>query len=56
MFFILFNEVITIILENYILSDTKVKFHDNYIASDINTQKKYINTVFIHLLEKINNK
>ena len=50
---IVFNEVIIIVLENYDLSNTKVKIHNDYIATDINSQKKYINTVFVHLLKKI---
>lgn len=45
--------MIFIVLENYNLSNTKVKIHNDYIVSDINLQKDYINRVFIHLLEKI---
>lgn len=48
--------MIFIVLENYNLSNTKVKIHNDYIVSDINLQKDYIDRVFIHLLEKISNK
>lgn len=50
---IVFNEVIIIVLENYDLSNTKVKVHNDYFVSDIDAQKEYINMVFVHLLKKI---
>ncbi len=42
------------ILEEYILENTKVKFYDDYIVEDVATQKEYINNIIINLIYKIN--
>lgn len=42
------------ILEEYILKNTKVKFYDDCIVENITTQKEYIDNVIINLIRKIN--
>jgi len=42
------------ILEEYTLEDTKIKFYDDYIVENIATQKEYIDNVIINLIRKIN--
>lgn len=42
------------ILEEYTLENTKIKFHDDYIVENITTQKEYIDNVIINLIKKIN--
>ncbi len=42
------------ILEEYTLENTKIKFYDDYIVNDINIQKKYIDNVIVNLIRKIN--
>ncbi len=42
------------LLEEYNIENTKVKFYDDYIVEDINTQKEYINSVIVNLIRKIN--
>lgn len=40
------------ILEEYILENTKIKFYDNYITENITTQKEYIDNIIINLINK----
>ncbi len=40
------------ILEEYTLENTKIKFYDDYIVKNIDTQKEYINNVIINLIRK----
>lgn len=40
------------LIEEYIIENTKIKFYDDYIVKDINTQKEYIDNVIINLIEK----
>lgn len=42
------------ILEEYTLENTKVKFYDDYIVENIVNQKDYIDNVIINLIKKIN--
>ena len=42
------------LLEEYILENTKVKFYDDYIVENISNQKEYIDNVIINLIKKIN--
>lgn len=42
------------ILEEYILKNTKIKFYDNYIVENIDTQKDYIDNVIINLIRNLN--
>lgn len=42
------------LLEEYILENTKVKFYDDYIVENASTQKEYIDNVIINLIRKIN--
>ena len=42
------------LLEEYILENTKVKFYDDYIVENTVTQKEYIDNVIINLIRKIN--
>ncbi len=42
------------ILEEYILENTKIKFYDNCIAENISNQKEYIDNVIINLIRKVN--
>lgn len=40
------------ILEEYTLENTRIKFYDNYIVENINTQKEYIDNIIINLINK----
>lgn len=40
------------ILEEYTLENTKIKFYDDYIAENITTQKEYIDKIIINLINK----
>lgn len=42
------------ILEEYTLENTKVKFYDDDIVENIATQKEYIDNIIINLINKIN--
>lgn len=42
------------LLEEYTLENTKIKFYDNYIVKNTATQKEYIDNVIINLIKKIN--
>lgn len=42
------------LLEEYIIENTKVKFYDDYIVENISNQKKYIDNVIVNLIRKIN--
>lgn len=41
------------LLEEYIIKNTKVKFYDDYIVENISTQKEYIDNIIINLIRKI---
>ena len=38
------------ILEEYTLENTKIKFYDDYIVENISTQKEYIDSIIINLI------
>lgn len=40
------------VLEQYTLENTKIKFYDNYIVENIATQKEYIDKIIINLINK----
>ena len=40
------------ILEEYTLENTKIKFYDDYIVENIVTQKEYIDKIIINLVNK----
>lgn len=40
------------ILEEYTLENTKIKFYDDYIVENIATQKEYIDKIIINLINK----
>lgn len=42
------------ILEEYTLENTKVKFYDDYIVENTTNQKEYIDNVITKLIKKIN--
>lgn len=42
------------ILKEYTLENTKIKFYDDYIVEDITTQKEYIDNLIVNLIKKIN--
>lgn len=42
------------LLEEYKIQKTKIKFYDDYILKDINTQKEYIDNIIVNLIRKIN--
>lgn len=42
------------LLEEYTIENTKVKFYDDYIVENISNQKEYIDNVIINLISKIN--
>ena len=39
-------------LEEYTLENTKIKFYDDYIVENINTPKEYIDNIIINLINK----
>lgn len=41
------------LLEEYTLENTKIKFYDDYIVENIDTQKEYIDNIIINLIRKI---
>lgn len=40
------------LLEEYMLENTKIRFYDDYIVQDSDTQKEYIENIIINLLNK----
>lgn len=40
------------LLEEYILENTKIKFYDDYMVKNIATQKEYIDKIIINLINK----
>lgn len=40
------------ILEQYTLENTKIKFYDDYIVENTATQKEYIDKIIINLINK----
>ena len=42
------------LLKEYIIENTKVKFYDDYIVENISNQKEYIDNVIVNLIKKIN--
>lgn len=40
------------LLEEYMLENTKIRFYDDYIVKDSDTQKEYIDNLIINLLNK----
>lgn len=42
------------LLEEYTIENTKVKFYDDYIVENISNQKEYIDNVIINLIITIN--
>lgn len=40
------------ILEQYTLENTKIKFYDDYIVQNTATQKEYIDKIIINLINK----
>ncbi len=42
------------LLEEYTLENTKIKFYDDYIVENISNQKEYIDNIIINLIRKIN--
>ena len=39
-------------LEEYTIENTKIKFYDDYIVQNSNTQKEYIDNIIINLMNK----
>lgn len=39
-------------LEEYTIANTKIKFYDDYIVQDSNNQKEYIDNIIINLMNK----
>ncbi len=39
-------------LEEYTIENTKVKFYDDYIVESVTTQKEYIDNIIINLINK----
>lgn len=42
------------LLEEYTIENTKIKFYDDYIEGNISNQKEYIDNVIVNLIRKIN--
>ncbi len=40
------------VLEEYTLESTKIKFYDDYIVENITTQKECIDNIIINLINK----
>lgn len=40
------------ILEEYTLENTRIKFYDDYIVEDVSIQKEYIDKIIINLINK----
>ncbi len=40
------------LLEDYIIEDTKIKFYDDYIVQDTSIQKEYIDNIVVSLINK----
>lgn len=40
------------LLEEYTIENTKIKFYDNAISENITNQKDYIDSVIINLIKK----
>ena len=40
------------VLEEYVLENTKIKFYDDCVVENINSQKEYLDNVIINLIEK----
>lgn len=53
-FFINFKEAIYMMLEEYTIENTKIKFYDDYILENTTNQKEYIDNVIVNLIRKIN--
>ena len=51
-FLIKLNVAIYMILEEYILENTKIKFYDDYTVENIATQKEYMDNIIINLIYK----
>ena len=41
------------LLKQYTIENTKIKFYDDYIVENIDTQKEYIDNIIISLIRKI---
>lgn len=41
-------------LEEYIIDNTNIKFYDDDIVENVATQKEYIDNIIINLIYKIN--
>ncbi len=41
------------LLEQYTIENTKIKFYDDYIVENIDNQKEYIDNIIINLIRKI---
>lgn len=41
------------LLKEYIIENTKVKFYDDYIVENISNQKEHLDNVIINLIRKI---
>lgn len=39
-------------LEEYTIGNTQIKFYDDYIVQDSNNQKEYIDNIIINLMNK----
>ncbi|MBR2289952.1 MAG: hypothetical protein IJ867_04995 [Clostridia bacterium] len=53
MFFLInFREAIYVILEEYIIENTKIKFYDDCIVENTANQKEYIDNIVINLINQ----
>ena len=50
-FFINFKEAIYMLIEEYTIENTKIKFYDDCIVADTITQKEYIDNIIINLIK-----
>lgn len=47
------NEAIYMILKEYILENTTIKFYDDYIVENSIVQKEYIDNIISNLINKL---
>lgn len=42
------------LLKEYTIENTKIKFYDDYIVENTTIQKEYVDNIIINLIRKIN--
>lgn len=42
------------LIEEYTIENTRIKFYDDYIVENFSTQKEYTDNIIVNLIRKIN--